>query len=339
MVFIRSPATEKDDGWLVLDRDAAAAASAPNSPTVSAFHLSLKPKNTTNKKIMAKKQQQKRQGRLRIVYNWLIFFLINLLRLGVAIISWIDIACLKVFLCLRTIFRKFNSDAQFICAKAKSRFLSICRSLLARSGAAAAQALAWIAYLGTACKSRLSWFGTPSSQAFNKFSMTCIAMCAVMAYACFIGHTLSTVVLNVPRPRACFGPYKQLSVDISSHYIGPFHKVADLDTSHRGDPVLTITQSVQYLQEATAAAASLNTTTATPLSDKPIQVPLEIQPLPSGSTHVNFHVSVKCQAGPLTLSRRDHYYLRSDGLYWQSHVLDPVDRDNNVRSRLAVFGH
>ncbi|KAK6823012.1 hypothetical protein PG987_014557 [Apiospora arundinis] len=310
MVFIRSRATEKDDGWLVLDRDAAAAASAPNSPTVSAFHLSLKPKNTTNKKIMAKKQQQKRQGRLRIV-----------------------------FLCLRTIFRKFNFDAQFICAKAKSQFLAICRSLLARSGAAAAQALAWIAYLGTACKSRLSWFGTPSSQAFNKFSMTCIAMCAVMAYACFIGHTLSTVVLNVPRPRACFGPYKQLSVDISSHYIGPFHKVADLDTSHHGDPVLTITQSVQYLQEATAATASLNTTTATPLSDKPIQVPLEIQPLPSGSTHVNFHVSVKCQAGPLTLSRRDHYYLRNDGLYWQSHVLDPVDRDDNVRSRLAVFGH
>ncbi|KAK7936577.1 uncharacterized protein PG986_015015 [Apiospora aurea] len=62
----------------------------------------------------------------------------------------------------------------------------------------------------------------------------------------------------------------------------------------------------------------------------PIQVPLRLdlgQVL--DGNQVSFHVSIQCQAGPLTFSRREHHYLRSglvwNSLSWRPPVLDPLD--------------
>lgn len=134
----------------------------------------------------------------------------------------------------------------------------------------------------------------------------------------------ANVVLNVPRPAACAGPYKQLSVDISAYYNSRWDKVTNPDRPPFANPKPAFTRSVHYLQEAAAVASSINTTASHPHA--PLQVSLQIDfgQVLLGS-QVSFHVNMKCQAGPLTLSRRDYYYLLGDGQWnWRIPVLDPV---------------
>lgn len=138
-------------------------------------------------------------------------------------------------------------------------------------------------------------------------------------------HALGNVVLNLPQPPTCAGSYKQPSVEISAYY-----NVWDLNDANV--TTITTTQVVFYEQEAAAAAvaASMNTTTEDS-AGLPIQVPLRLdlgQVLDSNL--VVFYVNIKCYTGPLTLSRREHYYVR-DGLRWNNMgwrppVLDPLRR-------------
>ncbi|KAK8108362.1 hypothetical protein PG984_014163 [Apiospora sp. TS-2023a] len=155
-----------------------------------------------------------------------------------------------------------------------------------------------------------------------------VGAAAALVAALVAAHALNNVVLNVPQPPACIGGYKQISVDISAHYKGwDLNESIDIAS-------MPLTHSVIYTQEAGAAvvAASTGNTTADNRVDwPPIQVPLRLdlgQVLDSNL--VIFYVNIRCSAGPITLSRRNHYYLR-DGVRWNSLgwrpvALDPLSR-------------
>ncbi|KAK8076775.1 hypothetical protein PG994_004047 [Apiospora phragmitis] len=287
MAFIRSSAADKDDDWQVLDR-AGSAATTTTTACKPSKPITSRAKRTSSKK------QQKHLSRLQIVYIEAVFYTL--------------VACHKPFLCLRAATRK----------------------VLACSDAAVAQAKALGSHLRSVYMSLQSWFCSLCAHAYGLLSPTVffrIFTFALFAAGFAIGavgtHALNNGVLNVPQPPACAGPYKQLSVGISAYY-----NVWGLDESH--DNRATPTQSVHYLHRAAAdLAARINTTTSP--AETTIQLPftlcLDFPDQILSSSPISFHVHIKCQAGPLTLSRRDHHYLRSgfswQNLIWRPPVLDP----------------
>ncbi|KAK7961248.1 hypothetical protein PG988_012462 [Apiospora saccharicola] len=196
--------------------------------------------------------------------------------------------------------------------------------------------------------SHLSRFGSLCAQVSNLLRgpgfvrLACytslIASLAALVAVIVVAHALNNVVLNVPQPPACFGGYKQMSVDISAHYKG-----WDLNDSSE-IASMPLTHSVIYTQEAGAAvvaASTGNTTTDNRVGLPPIQVPLRLDLAQVLATNlVVFYVNIRCSAGPITLSRRNHYYLR-DGVRWNNVgwrplVLDPLSRGSAVYKKWVL---
>lgn len=185
-------------------------------------------------------------------------------------------------------------------------------------------------------QSHLSRFGSLCAQASNllrapdflrvaKYTGLVVGPAVALVAALVVAHALGNVVLNVPQPPACAGSYKQPSVEVFAYYNVWNLNEANLTT-------VTTTRFVSYEQEPAAAiiGASMNTTTEDG-AGLSIQVPLRLdlgQVL--DGNWVGFYVRIKCYAGPLTLSRRDHYYVRNglrwDNLGWRPPVLEPLSR-------------
>ncbi|KAK8017130.1 hypothetical protein PG991_008206 [Apiospora marii] len=187
-------------------------------------------------------------------------------------------------------------------------------------------------------QSHLSRFGSLCAQVSNllrapeflraaKYTGLAMGPTVALVAALAVTHALGNVVLNVPQPPACAGSYKQLSVDVSAYYNA-------WDIGESNVTTTTTTQFVSYEQKSVAAvvAAGMNTTTEDS-TGLPIQVPLHLDlGRVLDGNRVFFHVNLRCHAGPLTLSRRDHYYVR-DGLRWNNvgwrpPVLEPLSRDS-----------